>query len=201
MAKYFLQADEGILLKGNRITHGNQTWYTDEIMLTNLNLIWTKIGVYGFPKKLHVFPLSQIKILNERAEVRLGESSYNGSPRLEISFMDGKEETFGFSLSAEEAKKEIIKWIKAINKAVTGNDLEFESEQELINTDTSFIGVLGNMGNQIKETFVGASRPKNKNDTGQTERVVGKCKFCSAPLSGLKGQVIHCSYCDSDQQI
>ena len=30
-------------------------------------------------------------------------------------------------------------------------------------------------------------------------RVAGKCRFCSAPVSGFKGDVVTCSYCDGEQ--
>jgi hypothetical protein len=33
------------------------------------------------------------------------------------------------------------------------------------------------------------------------ERVARKCSSCSAPISGIKGQVVCCHYCDSDQQL
>jgi hypothetical protein len=35
----------------------------------------------------------------------------------------------------------------------------------------------------------------------QAEKAVAKCIGCNAPLSGFKGQIVKCEYCDSEQKL
>jgi hypothetical protein len=94
---------------------------------------------------------------------------------LEISFLDGTEESFGFQMNEKEAKKEIFRWIKAINKAITGNIIEPDSEQygdknadqdseedededEDEDTDDSVLGAFRDIGNELKEAFIGPQK-------------------------------------------
>lgn len=171
MAKYNLQPNEGVILKSKSVSHGFWGGYTDEILLTNLNFVWTSIGIMGFPQKTHQYPLHQIKVYDGRAQVRLGEHSGNGSPMLEISFMDGTEESFGFQISDKEATKEILRWTKAINKAVTGKDIDLDPEQywnknadqdpeqdEDEDTDDSVLGAFREIGNELKEAIIGTPK-------------------------------------------
>ena len=33
------------------------------------------------------------------------------------------------------------------------------------------------------------------------KRVTRYCMGCGAPITGVKGQVVHCEYCDMDQEL
>ncbi|MDR1978054.1 MAG: hypothetical protein LBQ42_04905 [Synergistaceae bacterium] len=205
MANYILQPNEAIILKSKSVKHGFWGGYTDEIMLTNLNFVWTSIGTFGFPKKIYQYPLNQIKVFNGRTQAILGEQSRTKSPMLEMYFVNGQEESFEFPVSAKEAKKEIWKWIKAINIAVTGNELDDgEGEDEI--SDDSLLGAFREIGTELKEAFIGPSKVKRDSKAtsakpAHPEKIARKCSSCGAPISGTKGQRVRCKYCDSDQQL
>jgi hypothetical protein len=206
MAKYILQPDEGIILKSTRVrsmSRGFWDDFGDEIMLTNLNFVWTSVVFFGFRKEIHKYPLDQIKVFNGRTQVFLGEHSGNKSPILEVYFTSGQVESFGFQVSEKEAKKEIWKWIKAINVAVTGNELDDEEE---VKPDDSLLGRFREIGTELKEAFFGPSKGERstKPDIAKSvtpEKVDIKCNICGAPISGLKGKIVQCPYCDADHQL
>jgi hypothetical protein len=192
--------------------------FGNEIMLTNLNFVWTSVVFFGFRKEIHKYPLDQIKVFNGRTQVFLGEHIENKSPVLEVYFTNGQVESFGFQVSEKEAKKEIWKWIKAINVAVTGNELDDEEE---VKPDDSLFGRLREIGTQLKETFfappktergakpsvVKSANPEPIKPESVTpkpatsEKVDKKCGICGAPVSGLKDEIVQCPFCDADQQL
>lgn len=204
MAQYRMQPNEVILLKRKEIRHG--VWDTNsEIMLTNLNFIWTQNGMIS--KTPHVYPLNRIRVYKNRVDVRLGGSNQY-DPALEIGFTDGTEETFGFiSTSIASSRAEILNWVNEINKVITGNDADLQSEKNLPEIDTSVLGQFREVGKIYKEVLFGASKSINTSNSQQSqeatkqEKVAGTCKFCSAPITGNRGQIVHCQYCDSDQTL
>ena len=58
-ARYNLQPHEVVLLKDESVMHGG-FWsaYTDELMLTNLNLVLIKKGMFGNSKGVLTFPVN-----------------------------------------------------------------------------------------------------------------------------------------------
>jgi hypothetical protein len=104
----------------------------------------------------------------------------------------------------KEAKKEIWKWIKAINIAVTGNELD--DDQGEIGHDDSLLGAFREIGTGLKEAFWGPSEGERSTKTGivksvTPEKIARKCTSCGAPISGTKGQIVRCQYCDTEQRL
>jgi hypothetical protein len=195
MAKYALQPGEIVLLKTNNVQHGFWGLYTNELILTNQNFVWRNTGVYGFSKKIYSYSLNQIRVFDGNAQAAIWTHSGNNTPMLDIYFSDGSVEQFGFQLSEKESKKEIVKWIKAINKAVTGNDIYLDIEDEVNKTTVDRLtdavgtvrGIFGIGGTgKVHATSVNTAK---------------KCLLCGAPISGKTGQVVKCPYCGSDQQL
>ncbi|MFZ4841570.1 hypothetical protein [Mycetocola saprophilus] len=89
-AKYSLQPNEVVFLKDESVMHGG-FWsaYTDELMLTNLNLVLIKKGLFGNSKGITTFPVNQIKVYNQQAQAVIGKAM-NGSDLLEVYFLNGR---------------------------------------------------------------------------------------------------------------
>lgn len=195
MAKVKLLPNESVILKSDRVLHGGvMASYTDELILTDQSIIYVSKGMLGNTKSIQRFPVNQIKMYEGEPQALMGKSQ-NGSQQLEIYFLNGHE-CFSFQSSN---KKEIIKWINAICKLLTGH----ESTRVLNNGSggipgTEFLAeTLRGTVDTFKNAFV--SRGKAKAEGVSSERVTRKCISCSAPLTGIKGQTVHCRYCDTDQ--
>ena len=180
MAGVNLASNEGIILQSTSVKSGS-VWatHTDELILTNLNIILIKRGILGAKKNEQRFPISQIKKVNGNPQVMLGQNSLNGSDQLHITFTHGVE-WFEFQ---SNSKKEIAKWIRAIYKLF---NLEPEDEEEGFDlTSTLKKGV-----DSIKN-ILGI-----KSENEETVKSI-KCSGCKAPLMGKSGQVVKCIYCDT----
>lgn len=183
MAKLELEANECVILKNDSVLHGGvMANYTDELILTNLNIIYVKKGLFGGTKKILKFPISQIKIYNGQAQALLGKSK-NGSPCLELYLSDG-EEQFGF-----EKKSDVLKWIKEINRLLLGEEANATAGQFAIPGAEILAETIKDTANVV----MGALGIKPK----EPEMVSVACPSCSAAVSGQKGKTICCSYCNT----
>ena len=180
MAEVNLASNEGIILQSTSVMSGS-VWaaYTDELILTNLNVILIKRGILGNKKNEQRFPISQIKKVNGKPQVMLGQNSLNGSDQLHITFTHGVE-WFEFQ---SNSKKEIVKWIEAIYELF--NCVREDKEEKGVFTSTLKKGV-----DSIKNIL----SIKSENET--TIKNI-KCSGCKAPLTGKPGQVVKCIYCDT----
>jgi len=187
---YGLQPNEVVLLKDERVMHGGM-WssYTDELLLTNLNLVLLKKGMLGKPKDVLRFPLTQIKVYNQQAQAAIGKGM-TGSDLLEVYFLNGQEQ---FAFQSGGTNK-INEWIAKINQAVTGNEAPVQQSSSMALPGAEKVaGVL-------KDTL-GVFKSKFGSQTEAPVRIAGKCRGCGAPLAGFRGQTITCAYCDSTQQL
>lgn len=209
--QYRLMPNEAIILKEVSVAHGG-VWaiYTDELMLTNLNIVCMNKGTFGNVKNIFQYPLSQIKKYNGKPQAIMGKLS-NGTPSLEVYFVNGEVESFNFQLGN---KKKINQWIDAINKLVGGGtvDQDFSSDEDDDDEDDdedTFIGAFKEAGDQFKDAaaeLFGAfgfkpGKKKSASTSQGVERVGKKCVSCSAPLIGNRGQVVKCKYCDTEQAL
>lgn len=195
MAKYNLQPNEAVVLKADHVQRGDRllSGSTDELILTNLHLIWVGRGVFGNVKGIEYFPLALVKVFDGRAQALLSKAS-NGSSQLEVFFQNG-EETFRFQSGG---KGEIKRWIDAINGVVTGAGavVEGTSTGRALPGTAAVAETLKDTFSQFRGAFGGTSKtssappPPNKSSS--------RCTGCGAPLSGIAGSVATCEYCDSD---
>ena len=184
-----MQPNEVVLLKEQGVMHGGRmSSYTDELILTNLNLVLLKKGMFGNSKSTLIFPLSQIKVYNERAHAVIGKSA-NGADALEVYFLNGQE-AFCFGSGG---KKKLNDWIGKINHVVTGAEpAQQESGLALPGSDL-VAGVL-------KDTL-GVFKSKLGAKAAPPVKLAAKCRSCGAPVTGFQGQTITCDYCGSGQQL
>ena len=189
-ARYNLQPHEVVLLKDESVMHGG-FWsaYTDELMLTNLNLVLIKKGMFGNSKGVLTFPVNQIKVHNQQAQAVIGKAT-NGSDLLEVYFLNGQEK-FAFQTGG---KKKLNEWIAKINQAVTGEEAPAQPNSGMALPGAEMVaGVL-------KDTL-GVFKSKLGSKAEAPVRVASKCRGCGAPVAGFQGQAITCEYCGSAQQL
>ncbi|MCR5522787.1 MAG: hypothetical protein K6F64_04005 [Clostridia bacterium] len=149
------------------------------ILLTNKRIIVCKNGTFGKPKVILDKPISDIKIFEDTAQVKI--YSVNGMQnKIDIYFSSGQI-SFVF-LNAVYAN--VIQFANEINHIVTGSDFDIYSITE---NDT---GVKGFM-----KSFLGMPTVEVKKST--QEKVAIKCPNCGASFYGKKSGMAKCPYCDS----
>lgn len=194
MTNYNLQPNESFILNSEHVHNGNTS---GELILTNLNLVYiTSKGIFKTTYIPKLYPINQIKVFNGKAQVILGK---NGN--IDVHFINGVE-SFKFwnsdtMFSDKKAEKEASRWVNAINQLITGqvSDIDTSISSKLAGSD----GIAGT----IKDTFdifKGALVGKTSNNEIPT-KIAKKCMFCGAPISGTKGKIVRCQYCDAEQQI
>lgn len=204
VAKYILQPNEFVILPETTVERGTSA-HSNELELTNQNLICTSKGMFGNVKNVLLYPVNQIKRVNGKPQVRMRKSS-GGYPTLEISFANGTSESFRF-VSNERTVRE---WITEINKLFGVNEPAEEISKKSENTD-ALAGAFKEFGSQIKDAgteFFGALGLKSfgkasshKSTSHGASKINAKCKACAAPLTGNEGQTVKCQYCDTEQTL
>ncbi len=136
--------------------------YTDELILTNLNVVLVKKGLFGNGKGIRVFPINQVKVFNGQAQAVVGKKP-NGSAALEVYFVNGQEK-FAFQAGG---KRKVSDWISRINFAVTGQEYAAEPERGLA------LPGAGLVAGVLKDTY-GVFKAK-LGTTDVLVKVAGKC--------------------------
>ena len=191
MATYGLQPNEVMLLKEVGVAHGGVlSVYTDELILTNLNLVVVKKGMFGNSKGVQTFPVNQIKVHNQQAQAILGKAP-NGMEALDVYFLNGQEQ-FRFQSGG---KRKINEWVAKINEAATGQ------KGSQVSGGASFaIPGAEIVAGALKGTF-DVFKDKFGAKSAAPAAAAGRCRACSAPMTGLQGQTVTCEYCGSAQQL
>ncbi|MDH6365147.1 hypothetical protein M2139_002169 [Enterococcus sp. PF1-24] len=69
MSEYKLQQNEALIMKNERIAQGKSSTLNDELLLTNLNLIWISKGLFGKVKTIQRYPINQIKVFEDQPQI------------------------------------------------------------------------------------------------------------------------------------
>ena len=181
MDKFELKSNESIILRESNVQYsGFLSGYSDDLLLTNLNIIHVKKGMFGNTKNVSYFPLKKLKVFDGKAQVKIGRSS-NGLHRLEFYFEEGQE---CFSFQAGTSIKG-LKWIKEINYLLSKDVFDNLHSKEKKYTDST-------LDKKLKNAI------KNIN----TKKIIScTCLSCGASVSGVKGALVKCDYCNSDVTI
>ncbi|WP_458413057.1 PH domain-containing protein [Schinkia sp. CFF1] len=196
MVNYNLEPSESILIQSTGVLcegGGLMTAYTDELILTNMNIIHVSKGMFGNTKRVQKYPLNQVKIINGEAQAIMGKST-NGIPNLQIYFKNGQV-SFKFQNSG---KKEIVKYINEISKVLIGK----ESSRNSVANQFAIPGaeIVTETLKDTIDVFKGTFGIKSKiKAADEPVKATKKCIGCMSPLSGTKGQSIRCRYCYTDQ--
>lgn len=198
MVNYNLDHSESILIQSTGVLcerGGLMTAYTDELILTNLNVIHVSKGIFGNVKRVQKYPLNQVKIINGEAQALIGKST-NGKANLQIYLLNGQ---VAFSFQSL-GKKEILKYVNEISKVLTGK----ESSRNIVANQFAIPGaeVVADTLKGTIDVFKGTFGIISKNKASdEPVKATQKCIGCMSPLTGTKGLSITCNYCDTDQII
>ncbi len=177
MSAYQLDLDEAVILQDSHVSN-NGSKVT--LILTSKNLIQVNKGFFGGDKDSQKYPLSDLKELNGKPNVRIGKTR-NGGPQVEFYFQ-GYERFYSFQdLFAER------KWVNAVEKAYKSFVLNMDP-------DNKQVSGMGKLLSPLKDTIENAKRSVLP---GYREPRMAKCPKCGAELVGRKGEAIRCDYCDT----
>ena len=123
MAEEFkLSPEEAVILRTGKIGYGGgfqlpSMFNSNELILTNKNLILLRKNMFGQTEDTLYFPLSKILMANGRPQVKKSNPSHM-EYALDVYFETGME-SFRF-----EWERDIDEWVENIVSVVTGNGLK-----------------------------------------------------------------------------
>lgn len=197
-----LRPNEVVIMENDSVARGDERANLDgSLILTNQSLVYIrrKRGAFGgvSVKDTKRYPLGQIKVYQGRAQVRTGRAR-NGYPQVEI-YLIGGQETFLFN-----KKKDAQTWAEALNDVINGVPVEASPSDGMSNPDLdSLVGAFGAVFGSVTDSFKSAfddGADSSKSDT-RGSRTTNKCSYCGAPISGTRGQIVRCRYCDTEQTL
>lgn len=104
-----MQPDEYVVLKSDRVAHGGRMAnYTDELVLSNKNIILITKGMLGTTKRVDYFSLNSIKNIDGKSQ------AVASGLKLDVYFLK-EQDSFGFP-----TKKEAKTWEKKIAEMLNG---------------------------------------------------------------------------------
>lgn len=185
-----LRTDEAIIIESSSILCvGSGAAYTDDLILTNFNIFWIRKGMFGKIKEIIKWPLEHLKIIDGKPQVRKNDRGKYSSPQLQLFFLNYQ---YSFEFQVDDDKV-IACWIKAIYElfgvAPTKEILE-DAEDNMITK-----AVKGTI-RTIRNIFT-----NDKYEEQHEVNVTRKCIGCMAPLTGVKGSIVKCKYCDTKQTL
>ena len=148
-----------------------------ELILTNQCVILKRRNLFGKVAEIKRFPLSDITVSNNQAQVRLGKKDIV-TPTLDIYFKTGRE---SFRFVWEDEVKE---WANEINRLVTGQQDIYQIKDWTEDMEHIASAIDGSI-RKVKRAF----------GIKETEVVSCQCPTCGASISGTIGETIQCPYC------
>ena len=105
MTDYNLDIDEAVILQNNNVacTTNSLPVFKDELVLTNKNIIYVCIGVFGRVKEIKKYPLEQIKMYNNKPQVLILKAK-DGNKEMQI-FTVNQQMSFRFR---DSEKKQML---------------------------------------------------------------------------------------------
>lgn len=196
MAKFDLQHNEVVILRAEGVAHGSGMLsnHTDELVLTNLHLIWVNKGMLGNVKRTEHYPLSLIKVRDGRVQA-LASQDRGGLHQLEV-YLQTSVEAFRFPSGG---KKLAEKWSAAVDQAVTGNETTPRSSGRALPGAALVADTLRGTFDQFRTSFGGA--PAAPVAAPAPSRSAAPCPSCGAPISGISGSTAKCEYCDMETRL
>jgi len=186
MDKYNLLPDESVILKSERVFLGNKL---GELILTNFFIkhIITK-GVVKAKYLTSQYPINEIKVYDGKASVVLGKNN-----TLDIYLVNGSVSLRFYSddfFVGKKMNKESVQFASKINEIVTGEKVEIENANNRALPGSEIIadtlkGTLDTFRNAFKTPVA-------------EEKIAKPCPSCTASISGSKGSVVKCQYCNTE---
>lgn len=185
MPKYQLRPDEYLVMKSEGVRHGGMmAGYSDELILTNKNIILVSKGFFGNTKGVDYFPLTSVKNIDGKPQ------AIASGDELEIYFFD-RHDSFGF-----QSKREVRSWASNVASLLNGNPEDIRGAHDQGIPGVAYVAeTLRDTVDTFKSSFGLKSRKSPK------ERAAGECSSCGASLAGVQGGVVRCHFCGSDHQL
>lgn len=193
MGEYDLQPGESFVCREGGVQHGDGFLanYTDDLILTSQNLVLIKKGAFGNRKGVLVFPLNQIKVYQGHAQAVVGKLRGGGSS-LDVYLQNGTEQ-FAFG-----NKNKAVFWSQKIDEVITGTVAKMSSANP--SGAEKLTGAVKDTVGAVKDVF-GLRSKAEVAAAAAAAPVAGTCVSCGAPVSGIRGQAVTCSYCDTPNQL
>lgn len=156
---------------------------THELVLTTRNIVINGKGMFGGDKGTTVYSLRNVVVIDGRVQVKLGKKP-NGLHNIDIRFRDGARQ---FGLRDKREAKYVVQKIEELVSGSGGAPDAFDSSASAVVADT-----MKDTVDTLKSAFGFKSQ-----SAAPPAAVARTCGSCGAPVSGLKGKVTICSYCDS----
>ena len=185
MSKYQLKPDEYVVMKSENVRHGGMmATYSDDLVLTNKNVILVSKGVLGNTKGVDYFPLSSIKNIDDKPQ------AIASGLELEIYFLD-RHDSFQF-----RSKREVRTWATNVARLLMGDADDIKSANDMSIPGAAYVvETLRDTVDTVKQSFgLKARKPKR-------EKTAAECRSCGASMSGTAGKVVRCHFCNSDQKL
>ncbi|NLA95989.1 MAG: hypothetical protein GX838_04000 [Clostridiaceae bacterium] len=192
MADLGLQPYESIMVQIKGASSSSSQSYKVELILTNLHLFHISKGFFGKVKGINKYLVDGIKVVDDRAQVFLANPADDGSLQLQIFFDYG---LVSFRLQSD-TRHRVWQFINSINQLLTGKPLH----ADIAGYPMALQGA-GYLAEVVKDTigFFRQSLGMDAKKEPERESAVASCRNCPAPLSGYKGQLVRCRYCNSEQ--
>lgn len=213
MANFQLLPGERILLQVEQVERRTQTYRRTlvDLSLTNTHLVLVSKGALGRVKDVTRIPLADISRVGNRAQVHL-VGARNETAKLDIQLREVKETFSEFP----ERHAQVVTWVNTINRLVTGVDEDVEVYTSAVESAIESVRALFGGG---RTSAAPASRPAPRPaapvpapvpvraaapavaPSPPRERAAGTCNSCCAPISGPRGSVVQCGFCDQEMML
>lgn len=173
------------------------------VVLTNRNLILVAdkpTGIFSSRKLVKRCPLEQVHDMYGIPQAIVTKSGNNWM--VQVAFNDD-----AVCLQFEQnARRQAQSWADAVKCAATGNlnrigadDLVPDGVADLVDGARGIVGAFGAAFGSAsgKQSSTG----KSHGETTRPAMADARCRGCHAPLSGRKGAMVTCPYCDTKQTL
>lgn len=164
-----------------RLDNGNLLPNIGSLVLTNQNVIWATKTMFGRTKEIQKYLISSVKIYDNKAQVQI-EEKIGESTLLTIHF---QYQYIRFSIDEKVKAREFV---NNLNKIATGIDNDIIAKHVI--PGAAFIG----------ETLKGTVLTF-KNAIKSHKNISQSCNAYGASISGIKGQIVKCPYCNSENKL
>lgn len=179
MGVYTLDEDEMFIMRASDVMAG--TSGKVDLVLTSKNIIQVNKGFFGGDKNAEKYPLAELKVYHNKANI-VATKSKAGKRQVELYFSN-YEKVYLFDSSILQNK-----WISEIQKA---HKQYLENAEKARRQAAKKANVFKSLSDSAKGIL-----PKRA-PVIQT----AKCEKCGAELSGKKGDIVRCEYCDFENII
>ena len=164
-----LRENEGVILQESRIGNGKMFGgFNDQLILTNLNIIYITRNVFGKVNEIKKLPLSKIKNINNEPQVVTTKNPSTNLYQIQI-FLTTEQLVAEFSSGG---KREINKWQTAIKKQIKLNEKQGLEDLEIEKEEFSVGDIIENQIGEVSEK-IGEAKEVFDNVQGKIKKRKG----------------------------